>query len=327
MVYGKRIRSIELRHLRYFIATAEVGSVTKAAGKLGIQQPPLSEQLLALEAAVGTPLLTRSSRGVELTRAGEHLLKCAKKIVRLVEDSTEEARQIGLGHQGSLKVGYTSSAAFHRFVPGALGRFRRTHPDIALNLCECCTSELLEALQAGLVDTAFVRGPIDRARGLVIEPLVTEPMLVAAPLGHRIAKRGDRAPLNLAALAGEALLLYRRKPGPGLYDVILAACHEAGFAPCVAQETPRMIGALNLVASGLGISLVPESMRDINNKAICYVPLAAASRLSAPIQLAYRPGGISPLAQVFIDGVRAHLDETDSVAARTLTRTAAQHPS
>lgn len=321
MVYGKRIGAIELRHLRYFIATAEAGSVTRAAGKLGIQQPPLSQQLRALETAIGAPLLQRSSRGVELTKAGEYLFERAKDIVRLVDDATEGARRVGLGKQGSLTVGYTSSAAFHRFVPDALGAFRHGYPDLTLQLHECCTAELVDALHGGEIDAAFVRSPIGQTRSLTVEPLVEEPILVAAPVGHPLAKRANRGGVCLAALVDETLLLYRRKPGPGLYEIIVESCRKAGFAPRIGQETPRMIGALNLVASGLGISLVPASMRAINSSAICYLPLKAAEGLTAPLHLAYRTDFVSPATRLFIERVHGHLRETK--AAESARRRAA----
>lgn len=309
MVYGKRIGAIELRHLRYFIATAEAGSVTKAAERIGIQQPPLSQQLRALETAIGAALFIRSSRGVELTKAGEYLFKSAKDAIRLVDDAIEGAHQVGIGKSGCVNVGYTSSAAFHFVVPGTLGAFRHSYPDIAIHLHECCTAELVENLLRGDVDAAFVRSPIDKMKGLVVEPLVEEPILVATPVGHPLAERMQRGGLCLAALAEEPLLLYRRKPGPGLYEIIIESCHKAGFAPRIGQETPRMIGALNLVASGLGISLVPASMRQVNTKAICYLPLNGTEHLSAPIHLAYRSDAVSATARLFIDQVHTHVGE------------------
>jgi DNA-binding transcriptional LysR family regulator len=318
MVYRKRIGSIELRHLRYFIATAELGSVTKAAGRIGIQQPPLSQQLRALETAIGASLLKRTSRGMELTKAGEHLYRSAKTILGLVDDAVESTRRVGLGKQGHLRVGYTSSAAFHPFVPEALSAFRQFFPDVTLNLNECCTAELLEILQAGQVDAAFVRAPLDGAAGLIVEPILEEPILIALPAEHPLVRRRHRASMSLTALANETLLLYRRKPGPGLYETIVAACRKSGFSPRIGQETPGMIGALNLVASGLGISLVPESMQRINSETICYVHLEAGFGLTAPIHLAYRRDAVSPSALLFIDQVRARLGEMKAVEKRAL---------
>lgn len=316
MVYGKRIGAIEFRHLRYFIATAEAGSVTKAADKIGIQQPPLSQQLRALETAIGAALFKRSSRGVELTKAGEHLFKSAKEIIQLTDRAVESTRQIAVGKQGSLRVGYTASTAFHRFVPDTLGAFRHAHPDVVLHLHECCTAELIEALHAGEVDSAFVRSPIKQANGLVVERLVEEPILVATPAAHPLAKRTHRGGICLAELADETLLLYRRKPGPGLYEIIIESCCRAGFAPRIGQEAPRMIGALNLVASGFGISLVPASMQEINTGAIRYLPLKKGEALNAPIQLAYRLNAVSPVARLFVQHVHAQSNERSAARDR-----------
>jgi DNA-binding transcriptional LysR family regulator len=223
LAYGKRIAAIELRHLRYFVAIAEEGSVTRAAERLGIAQPPLSQQLRALEEEVGAPLLVRSFRGVHVTEAGQILLDGARKILNQVEETLAATRRAGRGERGYLKVGYTSSAAFNICVPGAIGSFRRGFPDIVLAMEEACTAELIESLRSKKVDVAFVRAPLHDIEGLVVESLIEEDMVAAVPAHHRLAKTGKRHGLLLADLADETVLLYRRPPGPGLYDTILAA--------------------------------------------------------------------------------------------------------
>jgi DNA-binding transcriptional LysR family regulator len=305
LAYGKRIAAIELRHLRYFVAIAEEGSVTRAAERLGIAQPPLSQQLRALEEEVGAPLLVRSFRGVHVTEAGQILLDGARKILNQVEETLAATRRAGRGERGYLKVGYTSSAAFNICVPGAIGSFRRGFPDIVLAMEEACTAELIESLRSKKVDVAFVRAPLHDIEGLVVESLIEEDMVAAVPAHHRLAKTGKRHGLLLADLADETVLLYRRPPGPGLYDTILAAYRGAGLNPRLGQETPRMVGALNLVASGLGISLVPKSMQRVDSGAVAYLPLKGTPRLTAPIHLAYREEDATAAALSFINCVLA----------------------
>jgi DNA-binding transcriptional LysR family regulator len=170
---------------------------------------------------------------------------------------------------------------------------------------ESCTAELVESLRRGKVDVAFVRAPLHDIMGLVVEALVEEDMVVAVPVSHRLATVGKRDGVALEDLADEAVLLYRRPPGPGLYDTIIAAYRSAGLSPRIGQEAPRMVGALNLVASGLGISLVPKSMRRLDSTSIEYLPLKGSARLTAPIHLAYRQDDVTAVAISFIDCVLA----------------------
>jgi DNA-binding transcriptional LysR family regulator len=305
LAYGKRIATVELRHLRYFVAVAEEGSVTRAAERLGIAQPPLSQQLRALEEEIGAPLLKRSFRGVQVTEAGKILLEGARQILERVDETLAATRRAGRGDRGHLKVGYTSSAAFNTCIPDAIRSFREGFSDIALAMEESCTAELVESLRGGKVDVAFVRAPLHDITGLVVESLTEEDMVAAVPVGHRLAKHAKTSGVTLQDLAEETVLLYRRPPGPGLYDTIIAAYRNAGFDPHIGQETPRMVGALNLVASGLGISLVPKSMQRLDSGAITYLPLKGPPRLTAPIHLAYREDDVTAVALSFIDCVLA----------------------
>ncbi|WP_268602234.1 LysR substrate-binding domain-containing protein, partial [Escherichia coli] len=152
----------------------------------------------------------------------------------------------------------TSSAALHPFVPNLLRRYRDILPGITTQLEEAGSGELMEALLEQRLDAAFVRSPANGIPGLSVEPVLSEPMIVALPLGHRLAHETQQ-PLPLAELAHEAFILYRRPAGQGLYDAILAACHRAGFSPRIVQEAPRLPATLSLVGAGLGVSIVPGS--------------------------------------------------------------------
>lgn len=298
---------IELRHLRYFVAVAEEGHLTRAAGRLGIQQPPLSQQIQALEREVGAPLFLRHSRGVALTDAGETLLPRARAILGDVDGALEAARRTARGQMGRLAVGFTSSAAFHPLVASLVRMLRQSAPEIVLSLEEGNTQDLIAALRANRLDTAFVRSPVGQPEDLVIEPLLSEAMVVALPDRHSLATPGRRKPpvIALRDLAGETFVLYRRPSGPGLYDEIIAACRAAGFSPHVGQEAPRMVSTLSLVAAGMGVSIIPESMARLAGDGIAYARLDGAIRLEAPLYLARRKAPETGALSRLIDYVRA----------------------
>jgi DNA-binding transcriptional LysR family regulator len=294
---------MELRHLRYFVAVAEEGHVTRAAERLGIQQPPLSQQIRALEADLDVRLFNRKPRGVELTRAGEAFLFEARTILGHVEEARTTARRTARGEQGRIGVGFTSSASFHPLVPRAIRGFREANPLVALTLEEGGTAELVEGLRREQLDAAFVRSPIERGAGVVVDSVLVEEMVAALPAGHPLGDAPD-TPLPLDVLAPETFILYRRPLGPGLYDAIIAACQRAGFSPRIGQEAPRMLSTLSLVAAGLGVTMIPASMRRLGVQGLAYRALDRTAGLIAPLNLAYRPGDDSAAARRFIALVR-----------------------
>jgi DNA-binding transcriptional LysR family regulator len=307
---------MELRHLRYFIAVAEEGHMTRAAERLGIQQPPLSMQIRALEQELDVQLFRRKPRGVELTDAGVALLERARAILDQVDRAFATTRRTARGEQGRVVVGFTSSAPFHPFVPRVIRAFREMSPLVSLVLEESGSSELVQGLNNEEIDAAFIRSPVADVVGLTVRPLLEEPMLVALPTGHPLAKtRGAQrsTPLPLAELAGETFILYKRPGGPGLYDTIITACRGAGFSPRVGQEAPRIISTLNLVAAGLGVSIVPESLRRLQMDGVVYRRLAENAQLTAPLILACRGGENAAAVQRFIDLVQSTADQIEVV--------------
>ena len=292
---------IELRRLRAFVIVAEEGHVTRAAERLGMQQPPLTRLLRGLEQELGVLLLRRLPRGVEVTEAGQALLDEARAVLARAEAVDDTVRRTARGEQGRLAVGFTSSAALHPFVPGVLRAFRAARPGVRMELDEAGTTELVEAVRVGRLDAAFVRSPVHGVPGLVVDPVLEEPMVVALPTGH---PRCRARALDLAELATEPFILYRRLSGPGLFDAIMAACRAAGFAPVVAQEAPRMPATLSLVAAGLGLSLVPASMGRIAMEGVAYRPLRPGAGLMAPLHLVTRRGASSATAALFRVEVR-----------------------
>ena len=289
---------MELRHLRYFVAVAEEGHVTRAAERLGIQQPPLSQQIQALERELDAQLFRRKPRGVELTPAGRALFDEARAILARVDEAVAATKRAAQGEAGRIGIGFTSSASFHPFVPRTIRAFREAQPLVALALEESGTTELVAALRAQAIDAAFVRSPVGESDDLFVRPLFDEKMVAALPSGHRLSGAGDDLPL--AALADETFILYRRPVGPGLHDAIIAACDRAGFSPKIGQEAPRMLSTLSLVAAGLGVTVVPASMSRLEAEGVVYRPIDPSAQLTAPLNLAYRRDEISAAVRRFV---------------------------
>lgn len=293
---------IDLRHLRYAIAIADEGHLTRAAERLGIQQPPLSQQIKALETHIGAPLFHRLPRGMALTEAGRIFIERARQIIADVDLAVESTRRVARGDAGRLAIGFITSAAFHPFIATTIRALRDRSPGVALQVEEGTTSDLLQSLRSNRIDAGFIRWPIEDASDLRFEHLLDEELIVALPERHPFSaprvNTSDAPPLPLADLAGETFILYRRPTGAGLYDLIIAACRSAGFSPQVGQEASKLLSTLSLVSAGLGLSIIPESMAHLGANGIAYRRLAlpqampgdgaASARLTAPLYLAYR---------------------------------------
>jgi DNA-binding transcriptional LysR family regulator len=293
---------MELRHLRYFIAVAEERHVTRAAERLGMHQPPLSQQIQALERELDVQLFRRLPRGVELTDAGVALLADARAILSHIDHAFATTKRTARGEQGQVAVGFTSSAPFHPFVPRVIRAYREAFPRVSLTLEEGGTTELIDDLRHERIDAAFIRTAIANQEGLVVGTLLREAMVLAVPSGHVLARHKGALPLR--ALAAETFIVYRRRNGPGLYDAILSACNAAGFSPHVGQEAPRIVSTLNLVAAGLGISLVPESLQRMRMDGVVFLRLTGAAQPRAPLYLAARRGETSAAVRKFLELVR-----------------------
>lgn len=281
---------MDIRALRYFAAVAETGHMTRAAEQLGIQQPPLSLQIKALERELGVLLFRRHPRGVALTDAGRLFQAEALRMLQDMDAMKQRMTRVAKGQAGRLAVGFTSSAAAHRFMPDALREFRRAYPDVELQLREDNAAELTEALAAGRLHCGLLRVPVARPEGLLFETLLREPVLVAMPSDHRLARGRDKdsRALPLARLCEEGIILVRRPGAPGLYADLLALCHAKGLRPRVVAEVDRMMTNLNLVAAGVGLSVVPASMHGVHAHAIAYARLADGGQLDAPLTLVSR---------------------------------------
>jgi len=292
---------MDLRRLRYLVTVAQEGHITRAAERLGIQQPPLTRQIRSLEEELGERLFERLPRGVKPTEAGRAVVEEAIAILDRAERLADVAHRAARGERGRLAVGYTSSGAFHPFVAQQIRAFRAASPGVRLELAEDGTPELVRGLEEERLDAVFVRsgGPIE---GLALEPLLEEPMVAAFPSDHALAARAE---VGLSELAGETFVFYRRPTGPGLHDAIVAACLRAGFSPTVGQEAPRMSSTLGLVAAGLGVSIVPASMQRMNVADVVFVPFRGDPGLVAPLLLVTRRRDRSAIVERFRAQVKA----------------------
>jgi DNA-binding transcriptional LysR family regulator len=275
---------MELRHLRYFLAVAEELNFTRAARRLHIAQPPLTQQIKALEAELEVSLIDRSAYRIRLTAAGRAFAAEVARILGDVRHAVLIAKRAARSAAGQVRVGFTESASFNSLVTATFRSFKSAFPRVEVSLEERPSTELAAALREGRIDAAFVRPPLQNQEGLTLHILQEEDMVAAVSSAHPLAKRKS---INLRELEKEAFILYPRAVRPGLADAVVAACESVGFTPRVEQYAPQLSATINLVAASLGISVVPESMQGLQPKAIAYIPLRGRP-VRAPLGLAHR---------------------------------------
>ena len=281
----------DFRQLRYFIAVAEELSFSRAAQRLHLSQPPLSQQIQALERDLGVLLLNRDKRNVALTEPGRVFLEQARQILAKAEEARGHVAEAAAGYTGLLRLAYTVSVTFHPALPHALLRHGQTAPGVRLALSEMYTEPQFAALLTGQIDVGFVRdepkheGDRDALRLDVID---REPLLLALPTGHPLA---GRSRIGLAEVAREAFVVQPRELAATLYDRLVQLAMKADFHPQIRQHAQQINGLLMLVAAGVGLALVPASMRTVSLAGVSYVAvddsdaymlLAVATRRNNP---------------------------------------------
>jgi DNA-binding transcriptional LysR family regulator len=270
-----------------------------------MQQPPLSFRIKAMERELDVQLFHRKARGVELTDAGRVFLDNARAMLAHFDQTFETTRRVARGELGQICVGVTPMSAFHPFVPRAIRTFRESFPLVSLRLEEVISNELVEPLRTGRIDVAFTRTPVTDPEGLVVNSLLEEPLLLALPSGHALAgtSRDGGSAVSLKRLAQETFIVYG-PPGSGLIEATTAACRAAGFNPRIGQAAPRVTSMIGLVASGLGISLVPASLRHFHMDGMVYRRLKGPAQLKAILNLVSRRGDPSAVIRHFLHLVR-----------------------
>jgi DNA-binding transcriptional LysR family regulator len=286
---------MELRHLRYFVAIATEGNFTRAAEKLGIGQPPLSQQIKSLERELGAELFRRTAHGAELTVAGEALLIEARRMLDGAERAVRAVQRAARGETGRLRIGFIGSAAFNPAVPALIQRFKSQYAAVDLTLEEANTPSLLQGLADERLDAVFFRPRRVPPDGVQMHRFPDEPMKIVLPITHPLANK-KRLPLK--ALANEAFVFVPGPAGASLYDEVIRACGEAGFSPQLAQPAPQVSSVVNLVAAGMGVSIVPLSIAQLV-KGVRYIDVQG-STLKAPLALGWREGDPSSALSNFV---------------------------
>jgi DNA-binding transcriptional LysR family regulator len=289
---------MELRQLRYFVAVAEELHFRRAAARLHMSQPPLSQQIRQLEDEIGCRLLARTRRRVELTPAGEAFLRDARAVLADLDGAVATVRRIDAGQTGRLRISFVGSALVS-LLPGIVQRFRAARPHVEVELRERTTSDQVDAVATGAIDVGFVPLPVDEA-GLRVEVLLRERTIAALPAGHALA--GVRR-VTLRRLAAEPFILFPHAQAPGFHDRLITSLTAAtGSPPRVVQEASEMQTIVGLVATGIGVSLVPASVEHLALQGVAYRPVTGGP----PVELAAitREADDSPVVAAFLELAR-----------------------
>ncbi|RAG81803.1 LysR family transcriptional regulator [Streptacidiphilus pinicola] len=281
---------VPLPQLHAFTVLAEELHFGRAAARLGIAQPPLSQQIRRLEEKVGHPLFDRGSGGVALTAAGRELLPAAQRALAEIDAGLRAARSVGGGERGVLRIGFAASLAL-TVLPDVLRTYRRRFPDVELDIREMTSSPQLDALRDGALDIGLLREPPHDTPEFGFRTVLREPFVAVLPAGHPLASR--RA-VPVAELADEPFVLLPRAVGPQLHDQIVDLCAQAGFTPRIAQRAVEWQTMGALVQAGLGVTLAPASIRRIHLDGVAYrriTPGDARTRVA----VAWRRDDHSPL--------------------------------
>ena len=288
---------MELRPLRYFVVLAEELHFGRAAERLGIAQPALSQQIQRLEQELGLSLFERTRRRVRLTLPGTRFLEGARTTLAEANLAVRAAQQAARGETGNLAVGFVTSALYGVF-PDVIRLFRQRYPDIHLVLNEMPIVRQTEELLSGRIQVSFLRRPLDE-QGLIVRTISKEPWVVALPQAHRLAKARH---ITLRSLSKDQFILFPRELAPSLYDQVISMYLEAGFSPRIALEA-QMQAIVSLVAAGIGVALVPSSLENLRRKGLVYRPLAGSAP-KAELAVAWQKENSSAILQSFLGVVR-----------------------
>ena len=269
---------MELRHLRYFVAVAEELHFTRAALRLNIAQPPLSQQIRALEEQLGVQLFVRTRRSVALTDAGQALLVRARQMLAAAQSLPGELQRVARGEVGLLRIGFSSTLPLTKVLRDIVADHRRTHPDVALNLREMHSQQQFDGLLRGELDVGLVRYNESAPEGIRLVVLRRDPLRLVVPARHRFARRKSVA---IAECRDEAFIGFPGDAGTGTGPLLKRLCAQAGFEPRIAQEAREATTQIGLVAAGLGIAVLPGPLEAVRIEGVRYVALEDAGALLA----------------------------------------------
>lgn len=287
---------MELRHLRYFVTVAEELHFGRAAQRLNLAQPPLSQQIRGLEKELGGPLFLRTSRKVELTDAGRLFLEQARLVLTQADKARDAMRAAGRGEAGRISIGFVASAVY-MLLPQILRAFHRERPQVELVCHEIYPVEQAVAFQEGRLQASFTRTPI-LDKSIASLCVAKEGYTLALPSDHPFALR--KGPLHLRDLASEGFVLFPRARSIGCYDGVISSCLRAGFSPNVVQEGGSIHSVIALVAAGQGVALVPVSFQYLMHPGVVYRALPPRECDELDLTLNWRADDDSPLVKAFI---------------------------
>jgi DNA-binding transcriptional LysR family regulator len=296
----RRPELLPLPQLHAFVVLAEELHFGRAADRLGIAQPPLSQQIRRLEDKVGHALFTRAPGRVALSAAGRELLPAARRALAGLSEGLAAARAAGSGRTGHLRIGFAASLAL-TVLPGLLRTHRERFPGVDLDIREMTTAPQLAALREGTIDVGLLREPPDDDPDLAFRTVLTEPFVAVLPSAHPVAAHRTIA---LADLADSPFVLLPREAGPGLHDRITSLCATAGFTPRVVQEAVEWQTVCALVETGLGVSLAPAAMRRIRLRGVAFRAVVPADTRTC-VAVGWRRGDQGPLVANLLETVRA----------------------
>lgn len=303
----------DVRQLRYFLAVAEELHFGRAAKRLHMAQPPLSQQIRRLEEIVGYPLFLRTSRAVRLTPSGELLLIRTRQILSKINNDLESVRAVARGETGTLNLGFVGSAMLTK-LPSVLGRYRKLYPNVDLKLKEYYTAQLIDALLGGELDVGLLRDG-DPHDELIMESVLSEPFLCVLPKRHPLAVLRT---IPVRRLKDEPFVLFPPSVGQSAWKRTLHICEAQGFHPRVVQEGPQWPTILRLVGAGLGITIVPECVKQFADSEVVCRKLSPTNSFST-LDLAYRRDSFRPNAMAFCSLVRKTFTAKAPVSPRKST--------
>jgi DNA-binding transcriptional LysR family regulator len=284
---------IDIRQLRYFQAVAEELHFGRAAARLAIAQPALSRQVQQLEEELGTPLLRRTQRRVELLPAGALLLERSRTIQQELARTLSDVRRTGTGELGKLALGFIHSSTYG-LLPSIIGRFRHLYPGIELELHELPITAQHAALLRGTIDLGLLRvqaAPAD----IEVLPVMPDPFVLALPARHPLA---GRTRIRLKDIAGEPFVMFSKAEAPLFHTRVQAMCEQAGFSPNVVQHATQIHTVVGLVGAGLGVAVVPATGRNLHPKQVRFVQIADKAE-PVHVALGWRRGQETPAIRSF----------------------------
>ncbi len=286
---------MELRHLRYFIAVAEELHFSKAAERLHIAQPPLSQQIQQLEAQLGVELFHRKTkRQVQLTEAGQVFLQEAYQLLAQLQKAIELTQKIGRGEKGQLRIGFTSLVTYN-LLPLILRQFREQFSEVELILQELTTTEQERSLQESRIHIGFAHPPLED-NTLNQKCIQQEALIVALAETHPLAEREN---ISVSSLVNENFIMFPRHLGSGLYDQIVSLCQQGNFSPKVTQEAIQMQTIIGLVSAGMGIAIVPSSLQNLQRNGVVYRSFEEKTPL-VETAIIWREEDITPVLRKFL---------------------------